>query len=163
VLIMLVPAYYWDGEGMSNRNQMIFQQLRLLMNITGLRALIVPDLNMTPACLQNSEWPFLLEVGSFCVGESTYKGSASSEVDHALLSRRLTNIVSEPELDRSTSWRHVGLRFEISARPREYHAPVFQVRRPLPVSEASLVWAKMNSYEQYQASVKSRKKAKQIL
>lgn len=60
---------------------------------------------MTPEALQQTERPQLLNAVSLCVGESTYKGSAISELDHALVSQSIVNIlvVHRPNLDRETS------------------------------------------------------------
>jgi len=158
VSILLIAAYFWDGEGLSGRNDIIFRQIQMLRQILGLDFLAVADFNMSPDAIRQSHWPSLLQAGSLCTGESTFKGSASSELDHALVSHNLVNIMSSPVPDLGTPWKHLGLNFHISSRPRQFQAPVFLVPKPLPFEEATLKWVSLNKFEQYQSYVKTRKK-----
>ena len=134
VSVLIVAVYLRTGEGLSEENRAIIDQLLLLAAFFVGIVVIVGDWQMTVE--QLSQISLISKVGLAIVAPPLVDATCSSGegrlIDFCLLSERLVPYsIVEPE--HKVPWKpHIGFRLSFPARLRSLMAPSLRVPRPLP-------------------------------
>ena len=143
---------------MSDANNRIMMQINSLRKLYGYDMIVIGDFNMNPASFKETLWPQHLGISVIAPPgtTTTFTGCENSLIDFMLVSHALEGIVTDVTAIADTPWRHYGISFKISMRPRDQHALKLVTPKPLPSQKAHEKYEILNDYEKYQTYLKAK-------
>ena len=147
---LIITLYCRCSVNMNEDNNLRFKQIDVLVHITGLKFIIMGDMNMTKEVLEASGWPkFLNAMVRLPDGASTtLKRTANRIIDYILVSCDICAIVKSLKINLDAPFPdHFGLDLTLHSKPRQIFEP--QVVQPLPLPW-DIFTCKWNEYDEVQ-------------
>ena len=137
VSVLLISLYLFTGQGLSELNMGILQQIFMLVAFFKGVVVILGDWQVTPQEIMQLSAISRLRLSVItpsCVDATCNSGSGRI-IDFGVVSSSISQYITlEPEL--KVPWKsHIGLRLSMPARLRALSAPAIRVPRPLPQLE----------------------------
>ena len=141
----------WCGEGLSERNINLIQQLDILVNTLGLPLICYGDFNIDSNTLAESGFLDKLHVQVLAPDSSTI-ASSHSIIDYVLISRSIFGIVKSFKIDSAVAFApHFGLDLICHTRPLEVKGRVLCIPKALPLESFNKKWAELDEAQQDRA------------
>ena len=119
---------------------------------------------MPPTAFNDSCWCAHLNANLVLPPTPTTLSKTSDRlIDYIVVSDSIRHIIEEVTAVQDTPWRHHGIAFKITARPRAMHSTSLMRPKALPLAEATQVYSVMSDYQKYQAYLTASRKARDIL
>ena len=165
VEIICTTIYLWDSEGFTERNITILQQLYILKRILKLPMFCAGDFSLHHDDFVQSGWANTLHVRVIHPGcNSTLSTTMGRVIDFALVSFEIETMFQIITPVFKVPWGpHIGLLFELNARPEYITALVQLIPKSLPMDQFNEYWKELASYDQHLFWKKSCKRANHIL
>ena len=149
--IIVASIYLWCGEGLSERNTNLIQQLEILTNTLGLPLICYGDFNIDSKTLAESGFLDKLNVQVLAPDSSTI-ASSDSIIDYVLISRSISGIVKSLKIDSAVAFApHFGRDLVCHTRPLEVKGKVLCIPKALPLESFNSKWAELDSEQQDRA------------